>query len=198
MRASFRWGYGVEGGATTENLTLQRAQGQNDGIEAPWCGGSVAGDRGVDVAGPLVDAAGEGLGVVEALVAQPHGNGEGSRAMVAEDYDMRVGVEFGVGARGDFAHGYEQGIRQAGGLKLPGLADVEQDWGFGRGTSRLSGAKSGEGLGSDLGIGQVERRRGHASRISLQSAFPEAGPAYSGQPICILRDIWPRLPPSYL
>ena len=35
---------------------------------------SVAGDGRVDGAGPRVDASGEGLGVVEALIAQPHGD----------------------------------------------------------------------------------------------------------------------------
>ena len=61
----------------------------------------VAGDGGVDGAGPGVDAAGEGLGVVEALIAEPHGYVEGTGSVVAEDDDGGVGVEFGVGAGGD-------------------------------------------------------------------------------------------------
>ncbi len=67
---------------------------------------SVAGDGGVDGAGPGVDASGEGLGVVEALLAEPHGYGEGALAVVAEDDDGLVGVELGVGAGGDVAHGH--------------------------------------------------------------------------------------------
>ena len=53
----------------------------------------IAGDRGVDGAGPVVDAAGQGLDVVEALVAEPHGDGEGTDAVVAHDDDRLVGVE---------------------------------------------------------------------------------------------------------
>ena len=127
---------------------------------------SVAWDGGVDVAGPLVDASGKGLGVVESLVAEPHCDGERSRTVVAKDYDMRVGIEFGVGARGDFAHGHEQGIGQAGGLKFPKLADVEQNRDIG-----TDGAELSEGVGRDFGFGSVQGRRRHASRISLQSAF---------------------------
>ncbi len=36
----------------------------------------VARDVGVDLAGPGVDAAGDGLGFVEALVTEPRGDGE--------------------------------------------------------------------------------------------------------------------------
>ena len=92
---------------------------------------SVARYDGIDVARPFVDAARQGLSMIEALVAKPHGDRQRSRTVVTKDYDMRVGIEFRVGARGDFAHGHEQGIGQAGGLKFPRLADVEQDWGIG-------------------------------------------------------------------
>ena len=51
--------------------------------------------------------------------------------MVAEDDDGLVGVELGVGAGGDFAHGHQQGSGEAGGLGFPGLADVEQERGLG-------------------------------------------------------------------
>src|SRR5438309_81976 len=74
----------------------------------------VAGNGRVDEAGPVVDAAGEGLGVVEALRAEPHGDGERTLAVVAEDDDVVVGIEFGEGARGDLAHGHEDGAREAG------------------------------------------------------------------------------------
>ena len=84
----------------------------------------VAGDGGVDGAGPGVDAASEGLDVLEALVAQPHSYVEGARAVMAEDDDGSVGVELGVGARGDFAHGHEKRIGKVGGLVLPGFAYI--------------------------------------------------------------------------
>jgi hypothetical protein len=47
--------------------------------------------------------------------------------MMAEDHDGCVGVEFLVGARGDFAHGHEERTGKARGLELPGFADVEKD-----------------------------------------------------------------------
>jgi hypothetical protein len=47
--------------------------------------------------------------------------------MVAHDDDGGVGVEFGVGAGGDFAHRHEEGVRDAGGLVLPGFADIQQE-----------------------------------------------------------------------
>jgi hypothetical protein len=84
----------------------------------------VAGDRGVDGAGPGVDAAGKGLDLLEALVAQPHSDTEGAGAVMAENDDRGVGVELGVGAGGDFAHGHEERVGEAGGLVLPGFADV--------------------------------------------------------------------------
>jgi hypothetical protein len=106
----------------------------------------VAGDGGVDGAGPGVDASGEGLGVVEALVAEPHGYGEGTGAVVAEDDDGGVGVELLVGAGGYLAHGHEESAREVGGLVLPGLADVQKK----RGVGLL--ALLGEGVDGDLGV----------------------------------------------
>ena len=107
----------------------------------PWL---VAGNGGVDAAGPAVDASGEGLDVVEALVAKPHGYAEGACSVMAEDDDGGVGVELLVGAGGDFAHGHEEAVGEVGGLEFPGLADVQQK----RGVGLL--AKFGEGLGRDF------------------------------------------------
>jgi hypothetical protein len=66
--------------------------------------------------------------------------------VVAEDDDGGVGVELLVGAGGYFAHGHEQGIGQAGGLVLPGLANVQE--------KRCVGllALLGEGVDGDLGV----------------------------------------------
>jgi len=55
--------------------------------------GSVAGDRGVDGAGPVVDAPGERLDLIESLVAEPEGDLEGANAVVAKDDDVSVGVK---------------------------------------------------------------------------------------------------------
>jgi hypothetical protein len=106
----------------------------------------VAGEGGVDGAGPGVDAAGEGLNLLEALVAEPHSDAEGAGSVVAEDDDGGVGVELGVGAGRDFAHGHEQRVGEAGGLELPGLADVEEERGL-----RLL-ALLGECLDGDFGL----------------------------------------------
>jgi hypothetical protein len=106
----------------------------------------VAGDGGVDGAGPGVDASGEGLGVVEALIAEPHGDGERTLSVMAEDDDGSVGIEFLMGAGGDFAHRHEKRVGQAGGLELPGYADVQQE----RGVGLL--ALMGECLDSDFGF----------------------------------------------
>ena len=84
--------------------------------------------------------------MVETLVAEPHGDAEGARAVVAEDDDGGVGVELLVGTGGDFAHGHEKGIGEAGGLVLPGFADVEEKSGVGL------LALLGEGTDGDLGV----------------------------------------------
>ena len=99
----------------------------------------VAGDGGVDLAGPGVDAAGDGLGFFEALLAEPVGDGEGAGAVVAEDEEA-VFVELLVGAGGDFVHGDEDAGFDVGGLVFPGLADVEEE-------GRVVGGEEGFGLG---------------------------------------------------
>lgn len=47
--------------------------------------------------------------------------------MVTEDNNGCIGVEFLMGAGGDFAHRHEQAVGEAGGLKLPGFADIQQE-----------------------------------------------------------------------
>ena len=66
-------------------------------------------------------------------------------SVVAEDEDGFVGVEFGVGAGGDVAHGHEEGVFDVGGVELPLLADVDEDGRVGL----LE--EGGGGLGGDLG-----------------------------------------------
>ena len=62
--------------------------------------------------------------MLEALVAEPHGDVQGASAVVAEDDDGCVGVEFVVSPGGDFAHGHEEGVGKVGGLILPRLPDI--------------------------------------------------------------------------
>lgn len=85
----------------------------------------------IDAAGPGVYAAGERLGVLEALVAEPHGDGKRTLSVMTEDDDGLVGIEFGVGAGGDVPHGHQERSGKAGGLGLPGLSDIEQNGGLG-------------------------------------------------------------------
>ena len=89
------------------------------------------------MAGEGVDAAGDGLGFFEALVAKPGGDGERASAMMAEDEDGRFFVQLFEGASGDFVHGDEGGVGDVGGVVFPLLADVEEEWGFGLGEELL-------------------------------------------------------------
>jgi hypothetical protein len=75
----------------------------------------------------VVDTSGEGLDVVEALVAEPHGYAEGARSVMAQDYDMSVGIKLLMGAGGDFSHGHQQAVGQAGSLIFPGFTNVEKE-----------------------------------------------------------------------
>ncbi len=87
----------------------------------------VAGDAGVDEAGPGVDASGDGLGLVEALLAEPCSDGERAGAVVAEDEDGGFFVELLMGAGGDLVHGDEgRGFDVSGGV-FPRLANVEEE-----------------------------------------------------------------------
>src|SRR5271168_5138945 len=70
--------------------------------------GSVTRDLLVDGAGPCIDSASEGLGVGKALLAEPESDVEGAGSVMAHDDDWDVGIEFGVGAGGDIAHGHEE------------------------------------------------------------------------------------------
>ena len=92
---------------------------------------SVARNGGVDGAGPLVDATGERLDRFEALVAHPHGDGERTRAVMADDDVGLVGVKFGVGAGGELGHGDEGCAGDGGSFGFPLFADVEQGGGVG-------------------------------------------------------------------
>ena len=65
--------------------------------------------------------------MVEALLAEPHGDVEGASAVVAEDDDGLVGVEFLVCAGGHISHGHEDGSEDGGGLGFPRFADIEQE-----------------------------------------------------------------------
>jgi len=88
----------------------------------------VAGDGGVDDLGPEVDAARDGLGLGEALLAEPVGDGERAGAVMAHDGDGLIFVELVEGAGGDLVHGDVRGVGDVRGGVFPGLADVEEQW----------------------------------------------------------------------
>ncbi len=115
------------------------------GLRAAGLAELVARDSGVDETGPGVDASGDGLGLVEALLTEPGGDGERAGSVVAEDEDGGVFFELLVGAGGDFVHGDEGGGGDIRGGVLPGLADVEEE-------RRVLGGE--EGL--ELGYGDFE------------------------------------------
>lgn len=60
------------------------------------------------------------------MLAEPAGDGERARAVVAEDGDGLIFVQLVEGARGDFAHGDKRAVGDVRGGVLPGLADVEK------------------------------------------------------------------------
>lgn len=112
-------------------------------------GGLVAGEDGVDLGGPGVDAARDGLGLVESLLAEPCGDRERARAVMAEDEDGGFFVELLMGAARDLVHGDEGRTFDVRGLIFPGLADVEEErWVLG----------GEEGL--ELGYGDFEVHEG--------------------------------------
>lgn len=80
----------------------------------------------VDFSGPGIDAAAEGLGVFESLIAEPGGDVEGTLSVVAENDEMLVRIEFLMGARGHVAHGHEQAAVDAGCFKFPWFADIDE------------------------------------------------------------------------
>jgi hypothetical protein len=84
----------------------------------------VARDRGVDGAGPGIDSSGEGLGVLETLVAEPHSDVQRAGPVVAENDYLLIWIEFGMGAAGDVSHGHKERVGKAGGLELPGFTYV--------------------------------------------------------------------------
>ena len=86
----------------------------------------VAGNRGVDDLGPEVDAAFDGLGLLEALLTEPVGDGQRASSVMAHDDDGLLFVELVEGARGDLVHGDESAAGDVRGLVFPRFADVEE------------------------------------------------------------------------
>jgi hypothetical protein len=89
--------------------------------------GSVAGNVGIDGAGPAFDATGERLDVLKPLVSKPHGDREGTGAVMTEDDDRLVWIELLMRARGYFTHGHEQRVGEGGGVEFPRLTDVQEE-----------------------------------------------------------------------
>ena len=67
--------------------------------------------------------------MAKTLIPEPHGYGEGTDAVVAQDDDRLVGVQLLVRAEWYVCHGHQDGAGKAGEVGLPGLANVEQQGG---------------------------------------------------------------------
>jgi len=83
-------------------------------------------DGWVDFSGPGFDASAQRLGVLEPLIAEPCSHVERTLSVVAEDDQMLVRIEFLMGSRRDVTHGDEQAARNAGCLKFPWFADIDE------------------------------------------------------------------------
>jgi hypothetical protein len=101
----------------------------------------IAGDGGVDFAGPGIDAAGDGLSFIEALLTEPCGYGKGTGTVVAENENRSFFVEFLMGAAGNLIHGDEGAAFDVRGVVFPLLADVEKE-------GRVFGGEESFGLGN--------------------------------------------------
>lgn len=129
---------------------------------------SVARDGRIYDARPAIDSSDEGLGVLESLRAKPHGDGERADAVMAEDHYVGVGIEFGVRAGRDVAHGHEEGAGKGRSLRLPELANVQQYRGSGKrafGKGGFAGEKPDVCLWCDLRVGTLNGKLGHGIRI---------------------------------
>jgi hypothetical protein len=104
----------------------------------------------VDLAGPGVDASGDGLSFVEALLTEPRGDREGTSSVVAEYEDGSFVVEFLMSATGDFIHGNELGTFDVRGVELPLFAAIEKEG---------SGGFSEESFGLFYGNFEIHARR---------------------------------------
>lgn len=81
--------------------------------------------------------------MLEALLAEPHGDVERACAVVAKDDGRTFGVKLYEAGR-DIAHGDRGGAGDAGNLDLPGFPDVNQEG------SRGLVALGGVGIDGDL------------------------------------------------
>jgi len=80
----------------------------------------------VDQSGPPINAAKQRLRVFEALLAQPMGDIGGADAVMANDDNVVVGIEFAVGAGRDFRHWQGHAASDVRKLKFPRLAHIEE------------------------------------------------------------------------
>jgi hypothetical protein len=77
-------------------------------------------------ASPAVDSSAHGLDFIEALLAEPVGDGQRTDSVMTDDDDVGVGVELLVGAGGNVAHGNVLCAVDFGSVEFPGLAHVEE------------------------------------------------------------------------
>jgi hypothetical protein len=128
---------------STERTTEDRA---GISVRREVFGYSIARNGGIDEAGPSINSSCERLDVVKTLITEPHGDGEGTDAVVAKDDDLLFGVQLLMSPGGYVAHGHKDGAGQAGESGFPWLANVEQ-----QGSVRTV-ALEGKNLRGDFGF----------------------------------------------
>lgn len=82
-------------------------------------------DASVDLARPLIDAAGHGLNVVVALATKPCRYRQRPRAVVADHDNMRIGVQLVIGPSGYVIHRNVFTSGDIRGFNLPRLTHVQ-------------------------------------------------------------------------
>ena len=87
---------------------------------------SVARDIGIDLDRPGVEAAAQRLGLFKALPAQPRSDVHGTDAVMADDDQSFINVEFLLRAGWHFAHRQMQAALNMRGGKFPWLAHVDE------------------------------------------------------------------------
>jgi hypothetical protein len=112
---------------STERTTEDRA---GISVRREVFGYSIARNGGIDEAGPSINSSCERLDVVKTLITEPHGDGEGTDAVVAKDDDLLFGVQLLMRPGGYVAHGHKDGVGKAGEGGLPWFANVEEQGSF--------------------------------------------------------------------
>src|SRR5437660_2726926 len=75
---------------------------------------------------PGIDAAAHGLRFLKSLLPQPYRHVHRSNAVMADNHDVVLRIQFLVCPRGHFAHRHQLGARNLCRFEFPGFAHIEQ------------------------------------------------------------------------